>query len=675
MPVSLLQQQTSPSIPAPPLVLASSGFGPMEQYGGSSASTSMSFLANEGGTTLADNYMASMGVGEQLQSASSPGRIMNSPYGGGMENGIGGAGGSGGSGLHTGVAGSGASGASLTSSFGLSLLETVGMLTSQLPASDAVLVKMTEISSAERFGRVLAVFAMLFHGTSYLYIKGLKAEENRQMSAATHPFLYYEPYLIQLYFYAGVLLASTVSFFYLDAAGVDILHQNASSLGANVEHVAAVGHALNQTSSSMAASTTSGHHGHGHALFHPNHAVQHPSAQDVISNTMNATLHFGASSTASSKHSFLLQQFPVAPLSPTLTGILHAGSGLASSSSVTASSVVNGGNPSPSASSTAATSTVDSLYKKYPGGDGASDSADAIFQSDVFDTAAPWYDAFLQREGLISGILAGSCIEAAFMTVEYIGVPLSTALVWPTAVLGCFFLGSHVFDVQIWSANMAVIGVTLVLLGLFGVCATREIARYLACSEEKSPLLQVFELDAIWEVQQSTRKRLFGIATAICGGLCGSLMFAPFEMSKRVNGVYDPTNTHLKPTLTHLFTFLPSFAFGAAATGAFSSFVFYATHWEALGIAWKRHPDLFEALCAMVAGIVWLISVFFTLISLTYVGYTLACVFFHSWMLVYTFWNILLFNELRGAKAQSVFSFSQLLCVTGFFIMGLSMNK
>ncbi len=102
------------------------------------------------------------------------------------------------------------------------------------------------------------------------------------------------------------------------------------------------------------------------------------------------------------------------------------------------------------------------------------------------------------------------------------------------------------------------------------------------------------------------------------------------------NSMFSNKNTHT--------SFLPSFAFGASCTGWGISVLYYLTHWEALRIAWKKHPDFFEVFCAVIAGLVWLISVFFTLIAMSYVGFTIACTFFHSWMLIYSAWNILLFT-------------------------------
>mmetsp|Transcript_16393 Transcript_16393/g.40491 ORF Transcript_16393/g.40491 Transcript_16393/m.40491 type:complete len:676 (-) Transcript_16393:1103-3130(-) len=527
----------------------------------------------------------------------------------------------------------------------------------QLPGSGTVKAEiaygLAEISSAERFGRILAVFAMVFHGTSYLYIKGLKAEEHRQMQMGTHPFLYYEPFLIQIYFYLGVLLASNISWLYLSGGGAQ-----ADALG-----FAGRAPTTTRPPSRRLAMTTSSN---VDAAMGDDVDALHPVVGVISFLTKNLKLH-----AARSVHAVDPEIF------------------------------------------TSATSTSFLQDEAYGSGSsaGAGGGAGTHYLLANNSASSSWSDMFLHHDGNLSGFLAAICVASAFTTVEYIGVPLSSAIVTLTAVLGSFFVGFHLFAVQIWSSNMAFIGLTLVTLGLFGVCMTREIGRYLACSEERSPLLQVFELDAIWEVNHSARKRIVGILFAVVGGFSGALMFVPFE-----NGVADidaaggsfakhdlvfgggaagggldssvdtsPYSTtsgsssyqHHRTkaaTLSHLFRFLPSFALGAAVTGWVTSLVYYATHRDARAIAWKKHPDAFESFCAVIAGLVWLISVFFTLTAMSYTGYVIASVFFHSWMLVYSGWSLLLFNEIRG-KSHAVYSFAQLLCVVGFMVLCLSMNK
>ncbi|CAD7972070.1 unnamed protein product [Amoebophrya sp. A120] len=550
----------------------------------------------------------------------------------------------------------------------------------------------TRLSSAERFGRILAFFAMIFHGTSYLYIKGLKAEEYRQMGLNTHPFLYYEPYLIQIYFYLGSLLASTVSFLYLE---------NVASGGGGGGHGSGL-------SPSMNPGTTTAPGGGGAATTLPPSSWQHLVGNRTAvlgerSSSLYGNIFKNAeSSTSSSSSSHNSAGSPTTgtfmnSTQPFVYGDTGTAEGMASY-------LMNGGGAGavPGAPSShlfhrlalgeQETQLVSFVQERERG------RREMLAHTAVYAKGDIFPDAFLHPSGMLSGAMAALCISCAFITVEHIGVPLSTSLVSLTAVLGSFFLGFNVFENEVWSANMALIGLTLILLGLFGVCMARELGRYVACSEERSPLLQVFELDAIWEVNNRLEKKVTGIVLAVLGGLAGAFMFVPFQstafaptvqlvqestwsMSSLQDGSFESAAEQGQPltvgkiaTLTHLFTFLPSFAFGASCTGCGISVLYYLTHWEALRIAWKKHPDFFEVFCAVIAGLVWLISVFFTLIAMSYVGFTIACTFFHSWMLIYSAWNILLFNEIRG-KGYSVYSFAQLLSLVGFMALCLSMNK
>lgn len=93
---------------------------------------------------------------------------------------------------------------------------------------------------------------------------------------------------------------------------------------------------------------------------------------------------------------------------------------------------------------------------------------------------------------------------------------------------------AHLFS-QSLSANMSCCGLTLVLLGLVGVCLARELTKYLVQCEERSPLLRsaLLELDVIWETS-SPIDRFFGFFLVVVGGFCGAAMLLPFELTKPV---------------------------------------------------------------------------------------------------------------------------------------------
>ncbi len=294
----------------------------------------------------------------------------------------------------------------------------------------------TRLSSAERFGRILAFFAMIFHGTSYLYIKGLKAEEYRQMGLNTHPFLYYEPYLIQIYFYLGCLLASTVSFLYLE---------NVASGGGGGGHGSGL-------SPSMHPGTTTAPGGGGAATTLPPSSWQHlVGNRTAVLGERSSSLYGNIFKNAESSTSSSSSSHNSAPGSPTTGTFMNSTQpfvyGDTGTAEGMASYLMNGGGAGavPGAPSShlfhrlalgeQEPQLVSFVQERERGREQMFAHTAVYAKGDIFP------DAFLHPSGMLSGAMAALCISCAFITVEHIGVPLSTSLVSLTAVLGSFFLG------------------------------------------------------------------------------------------------------------------------------------------------------------------------------------------------------------------------------------------
>merc|ERR1719198_430774 len=96
------------------------------------------------------------------------------------------------------------------------------------------------------------------------------------------------------------------------------------------------------------------------------------------------------------------------------------------------------------------------------------------------------------------------------------------------AILTAFFSGCALLDDELWSNSMASVSLSLMLVGMAGVCWCNEISRYMRGAEARSPLLQDFRLEASWRKAPPAAKGAGLLLTAV-GGLAAGVSLVPWR--------------------------------------------------------------------------------------------------------------------------------------------------
>eukprot|EP00746_Dinoflagellata_sp_MGD_P143181 gnl/MRDRNA2_/MRDRNA2_76046_c0_seq1.p1 gnl/MRDRNA2_/MRDRNA2_76046_c0~~gnl/MRDRNA2_/MRDRNA2_76046_c0_seq1.p1 ORF type:complete len:218 (+),score=33.72 gnl/MRDRNA2_/MRDRNA2_76046_c0_seq1:210-863(+) len=119
----------------------------------------------------------------------------------------------------------------------------------------------------------------------------------------------------------------------------------------------------------------------------------------------------------------------------------------------------------------------------------------------------------LSTLGLFSGFLAVVYHSLSYASAQLAGLSVASAVVSCVAILGSFSFGYVVLDNAVWSSSMASVALTLMLLGVVGVCWCNELNRYLHFAEERSPILQPFTMESAWQ-KASTASKATGLLLA-----------------------------------------------------------------------------------------------------------------------------------------------------------------
>lgn len=257
----------------------------------------------------------------------------------------------------------------------------------------------------------------------------------------------------------------------------------------------------------------------------------------------------------------------------------------------------------------------------------------------------------LSTLGLFSGFLAVVYHILSFASAQLIGLSVASAVVSCVAVVGSFSFGYVLLDNAVWSSSMASVALTMMLLGIIGVCWCNELHRYLRLAEERSPILQPFNLETIWQ-KASIASKAAGLLLAFVAGICGATMLVPWAL-------YDSMPSHDHP----LARFIESFGVGAMLTSTLLASIYFAF------ISDKPPMRPTSTSCgAVVSGIIWMVSNMFAMFAIRHLGYSVAYPVFHCQMVVTVFWNIYLTKESDGSV---VFMLSATICSAGAFLLCL----
>jgi len=259
----------------------------------------------------------------------------------------------------------------------------------------------------------------------------------------------------------------------------------------------------------------------------------------------------------------------------------------------------------------------------------------------------------LSTLGLFSGFLAVVYHTLSYASTQLAGLSVASAVVSCVAILGSFSFGYVVLDNAVWSTSMASVALTLMLLGVVGVCWCNELNRYVRSAEERSPILQPFTMETAWQ-KASLASKATGLLLAFVAGMCGATILVPWAL-------YDSDKS-----VDHdhgLNRFIESFGVGAMLTSTLLASIYYAC------ISDKPPTRPTQASCgAVVAGMIWMISNIFAMFAIRHLGYSVAYPVFHCQMVGTVFWNIYLTKETEGSM---VFMLSATICSAGAFLLCL----
>lgn len=252
--------------------------------------------------------------------------------------------------------------------------------------------------------------------------------------------------------------------------------------------------------------------------------------------------------------------------------------------------------------------------------------------------------------GLFSGFLAVVFHTLSFASAQLVGLAVASAVVSSVAILGSFSFGYVILDNAVWSSSMASVSLTLMLLGVIGVCWCNELNRYLRLAEERSPILQPFHLETMWQKASITSKAT-GLLLGFVGGVCGATILVPWSL-------YESQDKSAPIT-----RFIESFGAGAMMTSALLAIIYVAF------MADKPPTRPTQASCgAVISGMIWMISIIFAMFAIRHLGYSVACPIFHCQMVMTVFWNTFLLKE---SDSSVVFMLSATVCIAGACLLCL----
>jgi len=259
----------------------------------------------------------------------------------------------------------------------------------------------------------------------------------------------------------------------------------------------------------------------------------------------------------------------------------------------------------------------------------------------------------LSTLGLFSGFLAVVYHTLSFSAARLVGLSMASAVVSAVAIIGSFSFGYVLLDNAVWSSSMASVALTMMLLGVVGVCWCNELDRYLRLAEERSPILQPFHMETAWQKASSASKAT-GVMLAFVGGMCGATILVPWAL-------FD--SLEARDRIGGITRFIESFGVGAMMTSCLLASIYFAC------ISDKPPNRPTMASCgAVLSGMIWMISTIFAMFAIRHLGYSVAYPVFHCQMVATVFWNVYLTKESSGGV---MFGLSALVCSAGAVLLCL----
>ncbi|XP_024534560.1 uncharacterized protein LOC112347631 [Selaginella moellendorffii] len=252
--------------------------------------------------------------------------------------------------------------------------------------------------------------------------------------------------------------------------------------------------------------------------------------------------------------------------------------------------------------------------------------------------------------GLLSGLFFVVSAANAYRAVRLIGVSVGTGIWCGTAVVVSFLAGL-IFDPHghVRSLALAIIGMLILLAGICSLAAAGHMGRVATGRED--------ELDTLL-YRPSGEDRIsdnftHGVIAAVLAGILGGLVMLPMTRAKHA---------------ARGLTYLPSFAIGVLI---FAPIVTVIPYLSATSRTWPPLNPKVASGPGLVSGLIWNIGNALSILSILYVGYTVAYPIMQCGIFVAGLWGMFLFGEISG-NAASLFWGSGAMVLIGIVLLALA---
>uniref|UniRef100_A0A0G4HAK6 EamA domain-containing protein n=1 Tax=Chromera velia CCMP2878 TaxID=1169474 RepID=A0A0G4HAK6_9ALVE len=260
------------------------------------------------------------------------------------------------------------------------------------------------------------------------------------------------------------------------------------------------------------------------------------------------------------------------------------------------------------------------------------------------------HELVLSDWGIIAGALYNMNMQLTIQASSWVGISTGCGVASASAIVSSAIIGRLLFEDAVLSGQMSFMALCLMVLGILGVCFSREMAFSLCQAGVHSPLSLVPWPTNPHFANASKAGKTLGLICGVLGGAFGGAMMAP----QRLSGL-------------SIFEFLPSFGLGAAfcSLSMLGSFYLAAPTW--MRPEWSTD----DLVGGTFTGIVWNTSLVFVLLAIDRVGYAFAFATFHCFAVVVMFWNHFLWNG-NSPKVRFVYGGSAILVITGIATLALA---
>jgi len=275
-----------------------------------------------------------------------------------------------------------------------------------------------------------------------------------------------------------------------------------------------------------------------------------------------------------------------------------------------------------------------------------------------------------------AAIWVGSAIPS-FVAISAIGMAQGPAIWAGLTVLVSFLWGLVVFREEVRSLPLAVLGVVVIIAGIFGVsmCEQRFFSRLLGRAppdSEATPLVmegggeqtRSSKPEVVADSAATAKRRITGVCAALLVGLLNGSLMVPFhyymEDMKHTDGSKDSIS------IGYLFSF------------GIGILIVTLPMCGAVLLTRCRRPQLHPRTVLVpgaMTGIFWAGGTWCATYSTLYLGDTVGYPLTQTCIVIASLWGIVFFKEIRGAEPIMTFALATVVVLGGCILLALFGKK